>query len=305
MSTLYISHHLPEVFAIAYRITVLRDGRRVDTCPAAEVSEEDLVRRMVGRELVDHYGCRGAEPGEERFRVEGATRAGRFAGVSFGVRRGEIVGMAGLAGAGRTEMARALFGADPLDAGRLTLDGKPIQVRSPADAIRHGIGYLTEDRKEEGLFLDMSVRANCVAAGLPRFATRAGLMDEAAVTAFAARSVREFRIATPDIRQRVVRLSGGNQQKVLLSMWLAVEPRVLIVDEPTRGVDVGARSDIYHRLRALAAAGVAILMVSSDLPEILGMSDRVLVMRAGRLVGELAAADATEERIIACAAGVG
>ncbi len=251
---------------------------------------------MVGRELTDLFGSRQGGVGGEVFRLEGD--------VSLSVRRGEIVGMAGLAGSGRTELGRAIFGAEPQAAGRLFLDGRPVTVRSPAEAIAHRIGYMTEDRKEQGLFLDMAVRANCVAANLRRFSRR-GLMDDVAADAFAGRCVSEFNIVTPGLDQKVVNLSGGNQQKVLLSLWMAVEPKFLIVDEPTRGVDVGARSEIYHRLRDLAASGVGILMISSDLPEILGMSDRIVVMRNSRRVCEWPAAEATEEKIIAAASGVG
>jgi len=304
MSFIYVSHHLPEVFEIADRVTVLRDGRHVHTCATSEIDERELVRRMVGRELADLYGARSGQVGEECFSVEGARLGGDVRGVTFAVRKGEIVGLAGLAGAGRTELARGIFGAPPLDAGSIKLDGREVVVRSPSEAIARGIGYLTEDRKEEGLFLEMPVRANCVAANLERFSDARGLVDEGVVTDFAEECVRDFAIATPDVERKVLNLSGGNQQKVLLSLWIATEPKFLIVDEPTRGVDVGARCDIYRRLRELAASGVGILMISSDLPEVLGMSDRILVMCRGRIAGEFDAAGASEEEIIACAAGV-
>jgi ABC-type sugar transport system ATPase subunit len=269
------------------------------------VNEQELVRRMVGRELADLYGSRAAPMGNECLRVESAGREGAFSGISFTLRRGEILGLAGLAGAGRTEFARGLFGAEPFDAGRTYLDGQPVRIRSPHDAIRNHLAYLTEDRRRDGLFLDMTVRDNCAASSLSCFATSRGLMDEQAMTDFAEYQRVQFDIATPSTRQRVGNLSGGNQQKVLLAMWMGVKPRVLIVDEPTRGVDVGARSDIYHRLRELAATGVGILLISSDLPELLGLSDRILVMRGGRLAGEFARDQATEEGIIACASGIG
>ena len=295
LSFIYVSHHLNEVFAMADRITVFRDGRRVHTCATADITEDELVRRMVGRELNDLYGARRGAVGDECFRLEGD--------VSFAVRSGEIVGLAGLAGSGRTELARGIFGVDPLPGGRRFLRGRAVTIDSPAAAIAQRVGYLTEDRKEQGLFLGMAVSANCAAANLGRF-SRAGLMDESAVAEFAGRSVRDFNIVTPHLDQPVVHLSGGNQQKVLLAMWMAVEPAFLMVDEPTRGVDVGARSEIYQRLRELAAAGVGILMISSDLPEVLGLSDRVLVLREGRIVRSFAAGEATEERIIAAASGV-
>jgi ABC-type sugar transport system ATPase subunit len=294
LSMIYVSHHLPEVFALCDRVTVLRDGRHVHTCATTEIDEPQLVSRMVGRTLSDLYGRRQDAIGDECFRLEGD--------VELRVRRGEIVALAGLAGAGRTELGRGIFGAAPLGGGRLFLAGQPARIGSPADAIRQGVAYLTEDRKEQGLFLDMAVRANCVAASLPRFA-RSGLMAEAAVEAFGAQCVADYGIVTPSLGQRVRHLSGGNQQKVLLALWMATEPRLLIVDEPTRGVDVGARSEIYHRLRELAGRGVGILMISSDLPEVLGLSDRVLVMRAGRIARQFAAAEATEEAIIAAAVG--
>ncbi|MHC4250237.1 MAG: sugar ABC transporter ATP-binding protein [Planctomycetota bacterium] len=304
MSFIYVSHHLPEVFEIAGRVTVLRDGRHVHTCATDKIDERVLVRRMVGRELADLYGAAGGEVGDECFSVEGARLGCEVRGVTLSVRKGEIVGLAGLAGAGRTELARGIFGAPPLEAGRIRLEGREVTVRSPREAIAQGIGYLTEDRKEEGLFLDMSVRANCVAANLARFTGARGLVDEEAVTSFAEECVADFAIATPDVERKVLNLSGGNQQKVLLSLWIATEPKFLIVDEPTRGVDVGARCDIYRRLREFAASGVGILMISSDLPEVLGMSDRILVMRGGVIAGEFDAREATEEGIIACAAGV-
>jgi ABC-type sugar transport system ATPase subunit len=304
MSFIYVSHHLPEVFEITDRVTVLRDGRHVHTCATDEIDERELVRRMVGRELSDLYGARSDKIGGERFSVDGARLGSDVRGVTLSVKKGEIVGLAGLAGAGRTELARGIFGAPPLDAGNIKLEGHEVTVGSPTEAVALGIGYLTEDRKEEGLFLDMSVRENCVAANLRRFSDERGLVDEGAVTSFAEKCVLDFAIATPDVERKVLNLSGGNQQKVLLSLWIATEPKFLIVDEPTRGVDVGARCDIYRRLRELAASGVGILMISSDLPEVLGMSDRILVMRGGRIAGEFDAG-ASEEEIIACAAGVG
>ena len=298
LSIIYISHHLSEVFEIADRVTVLRDGKLVETCRIEDVTEEDLVRKMVGRELTDMYGSRTSPIGEERLRVS----MGPIPELS--VRAGEIVGLAGLAGAGRTELARAIFGAECLDGGRMFLDGKQITVRNPGDAIANRIAYMSEDRKDEGLFLDMTIRENCAAPSLREFAGSTGLMNEKAVTEFSEGFCEQFNIVTPSAWQTVGLLSGGNQQKVLLSMWVGIKPLVLIADEPTRGVDVGAKSEIYHMLRKLASEGVAIVMISSDLPEILGMSDRILVMRNGRMVGEFTRDEATEEKIISCAAGV-
>ena len=303
-SFIYISHHLPEIFQVADRVTVFRDGRHVGTCQTADATEDSLVRMMVGREISNVYGRRTHDLGPEYFSVRGAC-GGRFREVSFPLRRGEILGLAGLVGAGRTELGRAIFGADPLAAGQVILEGRPLRIRSPREAIAHGIGYLTEDRKEQGLFLQMAIRDNCVAPSLGRFASRSGWMDRRAVEAFAGQAKDKFHIVCPGLDQQVRNLSGGNQQKVLLSMWMGIGPKVLIVDEPTRGVDVGARSEIYSLLRQLAAAGVGIVLISSDLLEVLGLSDRVLVMRQGVLAGEFAAGQASEENVIACAAGVG
>ena len=296
LSIIYISHHLSEVFEIADRVTVLRDGKLVETCQVKDVTEEDLVRKMVGRELADMYGTRTFLAGQERFRLESRD-------ISFSVRAGEIVGIAGLAGAGRTELGRAIFGSEPL-AGKVFLDGKPISIRSPEDAIANRIAYMTEDRKDDGLFLDMTIRENTAAPSLREFG-RLGMMNERAVTTFAEEFCERFNIVTPSAWQTVGLLSGGNQQKVLLSMWIGIRPLLLIADEPTRGVDVGAKSEIYHLLRKLASEGVAIILISSDLPEILGMSDRILVMRSGGLAGEFKGTAATEEQIIGCASGVG
>lgn len=305
LSVIYISHHLSEVFELADRVTVLRDGQIVDTCKTADVTEADLVKKMVGRELVDMYGSRDSDIGEKLFEVEKASRAGEFEGVSFDVRAGEIVGFSGLAGAGRTELARAIFGAERLDSGSINLDGEKLNIRSPEDAIGAGIAYLSEDRKGDGLFLDMSVQENCIAPSLKDFTSRFGMMNDNAAAARAENYRDRFDIATPTIAREVRFLSGGNQQKVLLAMWFGITPKLLIADEPTRGVDVGAKCEIYRLLRELAAHGVAIMLISSDLPEVLGLSDRVLVMRNGRLAGEFVREEATEEKVIACAAGVG
>ena len=304
-SVIYISHHLPEIFEVADRVTVLRDGRNVATCDVADVTEDEIVRKMVGRELIDMYGRRETPVGSECFRIEGGRRGEAFSDVSFAIRSGEIVGMAGLAGAGRTELGRAIFGAEPLDAGRLYVNEKPVTVRSPGQAIANRIGYLTEERKTHGLFMRMSIRQNCVAPVLSCLADRWGLMNDRAITALADRNRAEFGIVTPSVHQEVGNLSGGNQQKVLLATWIGAGPLFLIADEPTRGVDVGAKSEIYRRLRALAAGGVGILLISSELPEVLGLSDRILVMRAGRLAGRFEADQTTEEELIACATGLG
>lgn len=303
-AVIYISHHLPEIFQIADRVTVMRDGRYVETCEVSEVTEDKLVRRMVGRELLNVYGRRTSVVGDVYFQVTDAARGDEFHGINFNVRRGEIVGVAGLVGAGRTELGRALCGIEPLERGQLSLDGAPLRIRHPHEAIAAGLGYLTEDRKEQGLFLRMTIADNCVAPSLRKFANRFDWVDDGRVRQFAEDIRQKFNVVTPSVNQRVGNLSGGNQQKVLLSMWMGIQPKLLIVDEPTRGVDIGARSEIYALLRDLAATGVGILMISSDLQEILGLSDRVLVMRDGRLVAEYSREQATEESIIAAATGV-
>jgi ABC-type sugar transport system ATPase subunit len=296
-SVIYVSHRLAEVLQIADRVTVLRDGRHVATCASTEVSEEALARLMVGRSLTDIYGRRAAPAlGPEVLRLEGNVR--------LSIRRGEIVGVAGLVGAGRTELARGIFGAEPLAPGQLFLHDRPVRIRSPREAVAHGIAYVTEDRKSQGLFLKMTLRDNCVGPSLAAFTRRLGLVREGAVSDFAEACRQRFRIITPDVRQQVRNLSGGNQQKVLLSMWLGIRPALLIVDEPTRGVDIGARSEIYQLLREASAGGVAILLISSDLPELLGLCDRIAVMRAGRIVGQFPRDAATEENLIACASGL-
>jgi ABC-type sugar transport system ATPase subunit len=306
ISVIYISHHLSEIFQIADKVTVLRDGRHVCDAEVDEITEEFLVSNMVGRRIGNVFGERDADAqiGEVLFETRSLSRGGSFAEVSLRVHKGEIVGIAGLVGSGRTELGRAIFGAEPPDSGEMVLDGTGYFARDTRDAIRSGVGYLTEDRKSHGLYLEFDVKDNLVANHLGDFCTRVGFLKRSRVEEFATRSVADFRIVTPSINQVVNNLSGGNQQKVLVSAWLGIRPRFLIVDEPTRGVDVGARSDIYQILRGIAREGVGILLISSDLPEILGISDRVYVMRDGRIVGELPRERATEESVISLATGV-
>ena len=304
ISFIYISHHLQEIFDIADRVTVLRDGEYIGTKDIGDVTEEQLVQMMVGRELVNMYGTRSHEIGRPYFEVKGATRGQDFKNISFALRQGEILGLAGLVGSGRTELGRAIFGAEPLEAGDILLDGTRLSIGNPKEAIRARVGYLTEDRKAQGLFLKMALRDDCIAPNLSAFCNQLRMMDEGLISEFAEMCRDKFNIITPSVRQQVRNLSGGNQQKVLLSMWMGISPRVLIVDEPTRGVDVGAKSEIYNLLRALASTGVGIIMISSDLPEILGVSDRILVMRQGEIVRELLREEATEENIVACATGL-
>ncbi len=298
----YISHRMEELFAVSQRITVMRDGSYIGTVPTGEISFDQLVRMMVGRELTDRFPKQPATIGREVLQVERLSRQEVLRDVSLTVHAGEIVGVAGLMGAGRTELARALFGADPIDSGRIVVDGQAQAIRSPRDAIAAGIGLITEDRKQQGLVLSMSVGDNLSLAALKEVCRRS-FISGVAETGAVREQIAMLKIKTPSGDQLVKNLSGGNQQKVVIGKWLLTKPKVLIMDEPTRGVDVGAKTEIYQIMNMLTAAGVGILMISSELPEILGMSDRILVMHRGRIAGELAAAEATQEEIMAFAAG--
>lgn len=304
MSFIYITHKLSEVFQIADQVLVMRDGKYVGKREVGEVTESDLVSMMVGREIKNLYGTSSKPKKDEYFRVEGYTRDSVFTDISFALKRGEIVGLAGLIGAGRTQIGRAIFGIDPHDAGHLYLDGREVQISDPLSAIQLGIAYLTEDRKDLGLFLDMTIRDNIVAPSLRRFAGPFGFMDGRRIDQFASEAVRENSIATPSIAKKLTNLSGGNQQKCLVAMWMGISPKVIICDEPTRGVDVGARADIYQKLRDFAAAGTGIIMISSDLPELLGMCDRILVVHQGRMAAAIDRPDFSEERIVSLSAGI-
>jgi ribose transport system ATP-binding protein len=301
-SVIYISHRLEELARVGHRATVLRDGRFIGTrtlpAPIAE-----LVRMMANRDISEHYPPPTRTKGTEILRVEGVSRGARLHDVSFTLHRGEVLGIAGLLGAGRTELARVIAGADAPDTGRIIVNGTPARVRSPRDAIRAGIGLVPEDRKRQGLVLPQSVAANLALPQLPRL-SRAGVVSRARESGLATRWTRELRIKTPDIDTRVLTLSGGNQQKVVLGKWLAAGADVLIVDEPTRGIDVGAKMEIYTLLDRLAAAGAGILMISSDLPEIMGMSDRILVMHQGRVQAVMDARAATQEAVLHAALGL-
>ena len=296
----YISHRLEEIFQIAERVTVLRDGQLIDTRPIAETNLETVIRMMVGRELKDLYGQSGANRKDVILAVENLTSDGRFRDVSFELHAGEILGMAGMIGAGRSDVGLALFGAVPVTSGTIRLDDKVVDISSPHSAMRLGMAYLSEDRRNDGLFLGMAVRPNITVTHLERFA-RYGFLSHAAEVAGAEAFITALDIQTPSTEQQIMNLSGGNQQKVLLARWLAIEPHILIADEPTRGIDVGAKGEIYALLHRLAAQGVGIILISSEMPEVLGMSDRVLVMHEGMITGELTSSEATEERIVALA----
>jgi ribose transport system ATP-binding protein len=296
-SVIYISHHLEETFEVADRTTVLRDGRRIATQPASELNVDKLIRLMVGRDLSEKFPKEQIARGAEMLRVEGLSQAPRLQDISFTAYAGEVLGIAGLVGAGRTELVRAIFGADPIDGGKIYVAGKPTKIGSPQDAVGCGIGLLTEDRKQQGLCLQLSVRENITLSILGRL-TRGITTDVRKETTLAQRFINNMAIKTSSQDQLAINLSGGTQQKVVLSKWLATEPKVLIFDEPTRGIDVGAKVEIYRMINELAQQGVAILMVSSELPEILGMSDRIMVIGGGRVRGFLTREEANEERIM-------
>jgi ribose transport system ATP-binding protein len=300
VAVIYISHRMEELFQIGDRVTVMRDGRSVGTRTLRETTMNELVHLMVGRDLTEYFPKQRATLGAEVLRVEHLSRKNVLHDISFTLRRGEVVGLAGLMGAGRTELARAIFGADPIDSGQLWLRGEKVAIRSPREAIAHGLGFLTEDRKRQGLVLCLDITENTCLASLDLFNTT-GVMQPARELATATRLAADLRVKTPHLGQRVINLSGGNQQKVVLAKWLCREADVLIFDEPTRGIDVGAKVEIYQLINRLAAEGKAILMISSDLPEVLGMSDRILVMNRGRLAGEFTAAEATQEKLLHCA----
>lgn len=305
LSIIYISHNLGEIFEIADRVSILRDGRYIATNELSSIDEDYLVSKMVGRSISNMYGHRSADQtiGEVLFEAKHVSRAEAFQDVSFQVRAGEIVGMAGLVGAGRTELGRAIFGAERLSSGSISLDGRELKINHPKDAIHYGIGYLSEDRKSQGLILDFSIQDNLISNHLDDFTSSSGFLQSRKIQEFAEECKKSFNIITPSLNQKVAKLSGGNQQKVMVGIWMGIQPRLLIVDEPTRGVDVGAKSEIYSLLRKLAAQGVGILMISSDLPEIIGISDRVLVMQEGKMVGSVSGNDINEEHIMTLAAG--
>ena len=304
VAVLFITHRLDELFAICDRISVFRDGRHISTRPLAEVTEESLVREMVGRDPSEFFARSEHPEGEVLLRVDSLGLAGKFADVSFEVRRGEVLGFAGLVGAGRTDVALSLFGIDPADAGSIELEGETINITSPHAALAHGIAYLSEDRRGLGLSLNLSVSANITLTTLARYTTRMGLVDREAELADALALSERLDIRTPDLETPVENLSGGNQQKTMLAKWLNAQPKVLILDEPTRGIDVGAKADVHGYIDELARSGIAIIMISSDLPEVLAMSDRVAVMREGRLRAIFDKSDATQERVMESAVGV-
>lgn len=297
----YISHRMEEIFRITDYVTVMRDGIVVDTTPTAETSSDELVKKMVGREISDYYPEKTSTIGDvvfEAINLQGKS----FDNVSFQVRSGEIVGFSGLMGAGRTEVMRAIFGMDPLLSGQLKLNGETIQIQNPVQAIEKGIGFLTEDRKEEGLILSFSIKDNMTLPSLKDFSPK-GFFDNKTSDVFVESLIERLKIKSGTPTIEVGNLSGGNQQKVVLAKWIGIAPKVLILDEPTRGVDVGAKREIYQLMNELADRGVPIIMVSSDLPEVLGVSDRIIVMHEGTICGELNRIEATQEKVMQMATG--
>ncbi|AUS08437.1 D-xylose ABC transporter ATP-binding protein [Laceyella sacchari] len=302
VSIVYISHRMEEIFQICDRITVMRDGQTIDCKPIPETSMDEVVRKMVGRELTERFPQRHAHPGETVLEVKEITRAGVFEDVSFSVRSGEILGVAGLLGAGRTEIMCGIFGLLPLDSGEIWVNGQKTAIQTPRQAVNLGIGFITEDRKGEGLALDFTIRENVSLPSLRSFAPK-GFIDQHSELAFVDMLIKRLMIKTESPETKAGHLSGGNQQKVVIAKWIGIGPRVLILDEPTRGIDIGAKREIYQLMNELTDRGVAIIMVSSELPEILGMSDRILVVREGRISGELSGQEATQEKIMALATG--
>jgi rhamnose transport system ATP-binding protein len=304
VAILFVSHRLEEIFELADRITVLRDGAHVITAPAAQFTSEDLIRYMVGRELTALFPKSEAEIGDVLLDVRHLTRNGVFQDVSFQLRRGEILGFAGLVGAGRTEVARVIFGIDRADAGEIRIGNELVQISSPKDAMRHGLAYVPEDRRQQGLVMDFSIAANMTLPILQQV-SRLGVVNRQRERQIATDYSQQLHVRSAGIDQLVKALSGGNQQKVVLAKWLITNPSLLILDEPTRGIDVGAKSEVHRIISDLAAKGLGIILISSELPEVLAMSDRVLVMHEGHLTGMFDRAEANQEKVMFAATGQG
>lgn len=300
---IYITHKMNEVFRIADSITILRDGRHILTQPAAQMNPNSLIAAMVGREMDQVFPKEHADIGAVALSLRGLSRKGQFQDISLDVRYGEIVGLAGLMGAGRTEVMESLFGISPPDAGQILIDGKPQRFRTPKQAIRAGLALLTEDRKKSGLFLCLDVASNMDITVLPDFSW-CGFVQQKKLDDACHDMSRRLKIKTPNLQEIIGNLSGGNQQKALIARWLLNKPRILILDEPTRGVDVGAKAEIHKLVTQLAQSGAAIILISSELPEVMGMSDRVIVMHEGRVSGELLREDFTQESILTLASGL-
>ncbi len=307
ITMVYISHKLDEIEEIADRITVMRDGRKVMTKDMKDVSMDEIISAMVGGMITNRYPKNYVEIGGPIFEVKDLNRKGVLHDINFTLRSGEILGITGLMGAGRTELARAIFGADPIDSGEIFVEGKKVKIRNVSDAINAGIGLLTEDRKTQGLLLNLSVNDNTAIAALnskkaSKKLTVRGMLHKKKIRENTELYCKKLQVKTPSIQQKVVNLSGGNQQKVIIGKWLSTDSKILIFDEPTRGIDVGTKAEIYKIMEELAASGVGIIMISTELPETLGISDRVLVMRKGRIVAELDPKKTSEEEIVSYSA---
>ena len=302
ISIIFISHRLDEIMEVCDRVTVMRDGRKVTTLPIEEVTLEKLIRLMVGRDLKNQFPKVESKIGEEALRIENYTSNNVFNNVSFKVNKGEILGLSGLVGAGRTEVARAIFGVDMKNKGRTYINGKEVNIKSPKDAMAHGLAFLTEDRKEQGLVLDNTVAFNMNLASLNR--CKSGmLLDIKKLKQITMENIKKLDINPPVDTFTVRKLSGGNQQKVVIGKWLNTHANIFIFDEPTRGIDVGAKVEVYNVMNELVLNGAAVIMISSELPEILGMSDRIIVMHEGKVTGEFSMHDANQENIMKAAAG--
>ena len=302
VAILFVSHRLEEVFMIADRLTVFRDGAHIITAPVSEMTTEEIIKHMVGRELSNLFPKGEAEIGEVVLEVRNLTRPGVFANVSFQLHRGEILGLAGLVGAGRTEVAQVIFGVDQAESGELWLKGKQVHIRSPQHAMEYGIAYVPEDRHQQGLVMNFSIASNITLPILQQV-SRLGLVDPRREQKIAGEYSSQLRVRSTGVEQLVNALSGGNQQKVVLSKWLATNPSVLILDEPTRGIDVGTKAEVHRIISDLAARGLAIILISSELPEVLAMADRVIVLHEGRVTGTFAHSEATQERVMYAATG--
>ncbi|MGX7418375.1 sugar ABC transporter ATP-binding protein [Carnobacterium gallinarum] len=302
VAIIYISHRMEEIFALSDRITVMRDGMTVDTVATKDTNVDEVVRKMVGREISDYYPQKKAEIGGTVFEVKNLSGKTGFQGISFAVKAGEIVGFSGLMGAGRTEIMRGIFGIDPLESGEIFIEGQKVVLKNPSTAIAAGVGFLTENRKDEGLVLDFSIKDNISLPSIDNFRVR-GLVDQKTEAEFVQLLMERLTVKAQNAEIAAGSLSGGNQQKVVLAKWIGIGPKILILDEPTRGVDVGAKRELYQLMNELAERGVAIVMVSSDLPEVLGVSDRILVVHEGRIAGELSRNEATQEKIMNLATG--
>lgn len=302
VTVVYISHRMEEIFEICDYITVMRDGKSVDTKAVSESNYDEVVRNMVGREITDYYPEKTNEIKDTIFEAKNLESNGVFKNINFHVREGEILGFSGLMGSGRTEIMRAVFGLDPLDSGEIILKGEKLNIKGPKDSISKGIGFITEDRKDEGLILDESINDNIILPVISQFAKN-HIINDSEVHDLVDMLVNRLKIKSESRNDPASSLSGGNQQKVVLAKWITISPQVLILDEPTRGVDVGAKREIYTLINELAEKGVAIIVVSSDLPELLGISDRIMVVHEGKITGELSREEATQEKIMTYATG--